>query len=784
MTEQTKIPGALIVLGQISDSAATNFQAHMNGWPEQIIVVSPQAKTVVEQAGLPEWTTLIEALPAAESGDVTLTEYTWPGLFGTARPKETLKALLPGLSVRETTQTSATAAQKLVSRLGKLVGPLRLWMHLPGDEIAVLQGLHAAGLLSDLEQISICAGSEAFFENADPAPHIQKYLEDAFFQLMETDAEDPDWPVLWLRPNVLAATLAEVRSELSALTSKQAETLKENAVLRKQSKKLESDLKAKSKLATERQRKLTSTEKTVQRLNVKIDEHKTRTKTTAATLKEVSAQLDEQQALGKQQHAEIAELKSANKDLEISVDTLKNKVSILPQELAARFNVKQAALQKRVDDHKAKLAAQEAKLHETESRADSADKALAELKKTAQAAQETSDKTINDLQRTLKEQKTKADQSVAAAQKLLTEEKEKHAATQTQMQAKQKDLASRLVAEKSKLAATEKELKALDELDALRSEIEKQKKTMNRVRQAAQERLQTTEKRLKAARDSVQQECDLLTKQQQKLRAEIDTLKQANMDLEAANTEALNQQSALKRARDELRDSGDKLQKKLGVAEAALLAQRKKLEGLKEVDTLNAKLEAQRSSAEQAQTEAAQQIAELRKQAKDAQEALEKRCAFLKSQWNESKTETAAATKKLEELKQIPELKEKIEEHLLDVRQAQQATLEKAREIEAMQVTQAQEQERYTRLNADYQLARRDLTLVLENQGRLQDELEDMRARFGALYDEKSALQDLLEQLTPQLQEAAAHLRDRVISSDGEDPRVSADADDLAHGAS
>ncbi len=320
MTDQTKTPGTLIILGNISEDAATALHSQMNGWPEQIFVANAQAQSLVRRAGLPDWVETIDGVPAAKSGKISLTEYSWPGLYGTAKATDTLTELLPGVTVRHIYKTAGLSSKKLAAQIGNLKRPIRIWVHLPGEEIAVLDGLHREGLLAGVSQLAICVGGEAFFANSDPADKVQKRLEDFYFQLDETDLNDPDWPVFWMRPNALAAPLSTALEELAAMKAMYADAVTLNSKLEQKNQKLHSDFKEKSKLATSRQRKLTARESRLERLNTDLETQKIRTQHAEANLKQMSGRLE-------------ASVQSAD-DLKSTLEAVETKLAIQSKALS------------------------------------------------------------------------------------------------------------------------------------------------------------------------------------------------------------------------------------------------------------------------------------------------------------------------------------------------------------------------------------------------------------------------------------------------------------------
>jgi len=68
--------------------------------------------------------------------------------------------------------------------------------------------------------------------------------------------------------------------------------------------------------------------------------------------------------------------------------------------------------------------------------------------------------------------------------------------------------------------------------------------------------------------------------------------------------------------------------------------------------------------------------------------------------------------------------------------------------------------EKMQRTEVSYRIARRDLTLALEQQNRLQVDYESLQKQYALLCDKKTELEMLLQQLTPRLREASQYLRD------------------------
>ncbi|MFP4240048.1 MAG: hypothetical protein ACLFRZ_12180 [Rhodosalinus sp.] len=87
------------------------------------------------------------------------------------------------------------------------------------------------------------------------------------------------------------------------------------------------------------------------------------------------------------------------------------------------------------------------------------------------------------------------------------------------------------------------------------------------------------------------------------------------------------------------------------------------------------------------------------------------------------------------------------------------ARAEFKRETARLRHELAERDERLDLSEAERRQLRDDLTRALETASIQQEELAELRARHGRISDERARLEDLLQQLTPRLKEAASHLR-------------------------
>ncbi|MGB8716666.1 MAG: hypothetical protein WCD66_09940, partial [Rhodanobacteraceae bacterium] len=131
----------------------------------------------------------------------------------------------------------------------------------------------------------------------------------------------------------------------------------------------------------------------------------------------------------------------------------------------------------------------------------------------------------------------------------------------------------------------------------------------------------------------------------------------------------------------------------------------------------------------------------------------------------EAETLRKAASDTAEKLKSLEDVQDRLKDRETALEKTQ-ATLE-ARNKALKQVKQAaaRDAERIRRLEAECSTARHDLSLSLQSQSGLRAEIEDLRGRHASLFDEKTELETLIQQLTPRLQEASSYLREISLPS-------------------
>lgn len=216
---ENMIPGTLIICGAPQPAVRAARQARLAGWPERVVLLEPlgaaklgAAAPLLTAPGLE----LISALPGPEDGEADLTLYSLPGLRSLSPALPVLLDLFPGLSERETRPVEILSGASLQERLGGLIGPVHLWIDMPGAESQALDAFEAAGLLEQAETVTLRCGSEPFFDGASDCAALRARLEALCFEMATRDDADPDWPDLVMRQDVVARAQAQLRDMLDA----------------------------------------------------------------------------------------------------------------------------------------------------------------------------------------------------------------------------------------------------------------------------------------------------------------------------------------------------------------------------------------------------------------------------------------------------------------------------------------------------------------------------------------------------------------------------------------
>ncbi|MBY6006612.1 hypothetical protein KUV62_21995 [Salipiger bermudensis] len=183
----------------------------------RLIVLEPDPdKAAVLQASA-ESDPRVDLRPVAlgrTSGADLLTVYNFPGLRGFSEPQEALQALFPGLKSRRSHHVQTLAVADLLAEIRDLPGPLCWAIDDPARGHEILLGLCEADALSRIDRLWMRCGVEPMFAGAWDAGAVSEWCRGEGLTLLETDASDPDWPVLRFEVDPLARKLRALEAEL------------------------------------------------------------------------------------------------------------------------------------------------------------------------------------------------------------------------------------------------------------------------------------------------------------------------------------------------------------------------------------------------------------------------------------------------------------------------------------------------------------------------------------------------------------------------------------------
>ena len=169
----------------------------------RIILVEPEehrAAALARQANGDPRITIHKAALGSEDGLGILHVMNFAGMSSLRPASPALQRLLPGL--RETTryEVRRLSVARLLADSGEIARPLHVVIDSPGSELDILEGFRAAGALGLIDQLELHCGTEAFQEGAADCATLEGWLQNAGLIVQERDLQDPDWPLLRLRP--------------------------------------------------------------------------------------------------------------------------------------------------------------------------------------------------------------------------------------------------------------------------------------------------------------------------------------------------------------------------------------------------------------------------------------------------------------------------------------------------------------------------------------------------------------------------------------------------------
>ncbi|MFD2175534.1 FkbM family methyltransferase [Rhodobacter lacus] len=218
------LPASLVLIGPPSGEALAPLIAEA---PGTVVLVEPNpdlAARLERDFAQRERVRVLSFGVDATPGRAELSSFNFPGLRSLRRPTPALRALLPGLQLRASQSVEVITPAKLFERIGPLSRPLHLWIDAAGSELAILEGLHAAGALEEIDQIRLSCPAEEMFEGGSCLARVRSWATEQGLRVGAENLQDPDWPELTLDLDLTAQHLQQTRQELARQIA-QTETL-------------------------------------------------------------------------------------------------------------------------------------------------------------------------------------------------------------------------------------------------------------------------------------------------------------------------------------------------------------------------------------------------------------------------------------------------------------------------------------------------------------------------------------------------------------------------------
>ncbi|MGV1792731.1 hypothetical protein, partial [Rhizobium sp. A37_96] len=203
------------------DTLKWGFERNFRVRPRTLLLLDPVGNEDVARSSLSPndiSITHIAAIPSKRNGGSEILSYTHPGLFSLQRPTSSLRTLFPGLRVKRTLPAEHISTETLSSILGRQKELFSLVLEAPGAEILFLKYLEETGLLDRINTIYLRCGTEIFFENAANELQITDWLNERFFQLVDRNDADADWPQLAFVADFNARRLPTLEVRITELT--------------------------------------------------------------------------------------------------------------------------------------------------------------------------------------------------------------------------------------------------------------------------------------------------------------------------------------------------------------------------------------------------------------------------------------------------------------------------------------------------------------------------------------------------------------------------------------
>lgn len=161
----------------------------------------------------------VQILPGAigiKGKKAELVEFNFPGLRSLLKPSVIMTELFPGLHPRTTSALELQPIEAILGQVPPLQDPIALWIDLPGSELDLLEALKNAGVLDQVQHLTIQCSIQPMFEDGPGSQDVVSWLQAQFFQISKEDYSDPDWPILQFVDNPLAHEVQRLQESLLA----------------------------------------------------------------------------------------------------------------------------------------------------------------------------------------------------------------------------------------------------------------------------------------------------------------------------------------------------------------------------------------------------------------------------------------------------------------------------------------------------------------------------------------------------------------------------------------
>jgi len=174
---------------------------------------------------------IINKAIAGQPGPIMFHRYNLPDANSLHQATPSLLELFPGLKATQLPlQMEAMSPSTLLQPL-QLQADQHNWLiiDLPGEELSVLKAIQQADQLHLFDQLQLHCGTQALYEEGEPAAAIFQWLQNQGFDLFQEDnSHDQDRPCWTLKRNKLQLHHRELKQQLAQLKNDQNTQLNEH----------------------------------------------------------------------------------------------------------------------------------------------------------------------------------------------------------------------------------------------------------------------------------------------------------------------------------------------------------------------------------------------------------------------------------------------------------------------------------------------------------------------------------------------------------------------------